>query len=141
MTLLALLTGYDLWSVLNGSAVSTQSILFWSIAAVLIGPVLGLGAFWLMRGPVLLGAVGVSCMSGVLVGEGVHGLLYVADTTYPPYWWGSVLTGAGLLLWSLVRKLHGASAVSLAILSTGVVSAAFVVVYANTPEIIFLISP
>lgn len=32
-------------------------------------------------------------MGGVLIGEEVYGLTYVADTTFPPYWRGEIVVG------------------------------------------------
>jgi Family of unknown function (DUF6518) len=77
----------------------------------------------------VLAALGVGAMSGVLVGEGVYGLRYIADTTYPRYWWGEIVVGLALLGWVALRRLRFLSLVVEAGVVTAVTSALFVVVY------------
>jgi hypothetical protein len=37
-------------------------------------------------------------MAGLLIGEGVDGLTYVADSTYPPYWRAEIAAGVLVLV-------------------------------------------
>ena len=70
-------------------------------------------------------------MSGVLIGEGVYGLRYIADTTYPPYWWVEIVAGAALLGWVLVRRVRGRGPAVTALSSSLVVAGAFVAIYSQ----------
>lgn len=103
------------------------------------GPLLGLGAFWVRLGRDVLAALGVGSISGVLIGEGVYGLLYIADTTYPPYWWGQI--GAGLLLLGvvMVRRLRRPAAAGLAALVVTGTASLFVLVYSRSSELLSIL--
>lgn len=136
-TLAGLLVGYVVTDELRGYA-ATGLLVFWGVASVVAGPMLGLGAQWLRRSRRSLAALGAGAMSGVLVGEGVYGLLYVADTTYPPYWWGEIVAGAILLGIAVGWRLRGWSAAWGALITT-VVAAAFVVVYQANGAVITLL--
>ncbi len=70
-------------------------------------------------------------MGGVLVGEGVYGLAYIADTTYPPYWWGQIAVGVALLCAIAVGRLRSPPLVALSVAVGLVVAAAFVGVYSG----------
>ena len=104
------------------------------------GPLLGLGAFWVRFGRDVLAALGVGLISGVLIGEGVYGLRYIADTTYPPYWWGQI--GAGLLLLGvvMVRRFRRPAAAGLAVLVTTATASLFVVVYSRSSELLGILA-
>ena len=71
-------------------------------------------------------------MSGILVGEGIYGLTQIADTTYPPYWWGEIVVGLILLIVG-ARRLLGSRAVALSIGVAALAAAAFVLVYSRAP--------
>jgi Family of unknown function (DUF6518) len=126
LTLAALLTGYVLAAAVRGDASSTSLILFWGLAAVLIGPILGLAGREVRQGTAMTAAAGVGAMSGVLVGEGVYGLSYLGESTLPAYWWGSIGVGIGLLLVVAVRRLQRPRPTGAAVLTTAAVAAAFV---------------
>lgn len=129
--LLAMLVGYVMVQQVRGYASSAALPVFWTIVALIVGPALGLGAHWLKSGRGNRAAVGVAGICGALIGEGVSGLRYIADTTYPPYWWASILTGTVLLGWAVSRRLRRPVPAGLAVLVTVAVSAAFVVVYSR----------
>ncbi len=131
LTLLALLGGYVLASAARGFASSDALLLFWGLAAVLVGPVLGLAAHEVRRGSPTRAALGVATMSGVLVGEGAYGLRYIADTTYPPYWWGSIVVGIALLVVIAAVRLRGALPIAIAAAVTAIVAVAFVALYSG----------
>jgi Family of unknown function (DUF6518) len=88
-----LLAGYGLGAEMQGFPSSTTTAVFWGAADLLAGPLLGLSDFWIQDRRDLLAASGVGAVSGVLIGEGIYGLTQVADTTYPPYWWGEIVSG------------------------------------------------
>lgn len=131
LALLTLLGGYVVGADIRGYPSSMNLLLFWGAAALVAGPLLGLGAHWGKTGRGLLAAAGAGGISGVLIGEGAYGLRYIADTTYPPYWWGELI--AGLVLLALIAGLrlrtptNIVAAVGLAALSAG----AFVLLYSQ----------
>lgn len=131
LSLLALLAGYVVAAGARDHPSSTGLLVFWGTAAVLVGPLLGIGGFWVrtLRGP--LCALGAGAMSGVLVGEGVYGLTYVADTTYPPYWWGSIAVGVALLLLVAALRLPGPGERALAAGTCALAASSFVAAYSQ----------
>ena len=133
-SLLALLAGYVLGAEMQGYPSSTTTVLFWGAAALLAGPLLGLSAFWIKTRRDLLAATGVGAVSGILIGEGIYGLTQVADTTYPPYWWGEIVVGLILLLAVAWRRLLGIRAVVLSVGVAVLAVVAFVLVYSRGPS-------
>ena len=140
LSLLALLAGYIVGASMLGYPSSAQLIIFWGLAALLVGPPLGLGAFWVRHRGGRLAALGAGAISGVLIGEGAYGLAYIADTTYPPYWWGQIVVGLLLLLALMARRLPRLRdrALSLGICATTAV--AFVAVYSRGSTLFGLLS-
>lgn len=104
-------------------------MLFWGMAAVVVGPVIGLAAAWTRSGSPQQTAFGAAAVSGVLIGEGIYGLRYIADTTYPPYWWASIVAGTLLLAAIARRRQLRRGFVALAIAVTVVGAAAFVAIF------------
>lgn len=131
LALLALLAGYVVGASVRGYPSSTQLMVFWGAAALLAGPLLGLAAFWVRSCGGPLAALGAGAMSGVLVGEGVYALAYVADTTYPPYWWGQIVVGLVLLLVVAARRLRQTRDIALGLGISALTAAAFVAVYSQ----------
>lgn len=140
LSLLGLLVGYIVGASMLGYPSSTQLIIFWGVAALLVGPALGLGAFWVRHRGGWLAALGVGAMSGVLIGEGAYGLAYIADTTYPPYWWGQIVVGLLLLLISLVRRLSQLRDRASSLGICAVTAVAFVAVYSQGSTLFGLLS-
>ncbi len=98
-------------------------------AAVTAGPALGVGRRWRGALDFRRRAWGVGVLPGVLIGEGLTSLASVAETTYPPYWFGSIIFGVlllGILGW---EELASFRAWALAIAVAVAVSLAFVVAY------------
>jgi hypothetical protein len=137
-SLLALLAGYVVGSEVRGYASSTAMVVFWAVAAIVAGPLLGVSSHWVKAGPRMLVATGAGALSGVLVGEGVYGLTFVSDTTYLPYWWGEIAVGVFLLLAVARRRSLGIRAVALSVGVAALVAVAFVGVYSQ--ELISLLS-
>lgn len=129
LALVALLTGYVLGANVRGFVSGRALIVFWGAAAVVAGPLLGLGAHWVKTQRSAAGALGIGAISGVLVGEGIYGLAYIADTTYPPYWWGEMIVGVALLTWVAVRRLRPPQTAALALAATAITAIAFVATY------------
>jgi len=131
LTLGTLLAGYVLGASTRGDPSSSSLILFWGAAAILLGPLIGLAAHAVRYGPATWAALGTGAMSGLLIGEGIYGLTYIADTTYPPYWWGELIVGLGLLGWIAKRRFPRLRPIALAAGIGLVVAAAFIAVYSQ----------
>lgn len=131
LALLGLLVGYVLGIDARGYASGTDLIAFWGAAALVVGPLIGIGASWVKNGQGFRPAMAIGAMSGVLIGEGVYGLAFIADTTYPPYWWGETLVGLILLTLVVGRRPRRLQTAAIA-LSVGTLTAvAFLVVYSQ----------
>jgi len=131
VTLLGLLAGYVIGAALRDFTSSTSLIIFWGLAAALAGPLVGLSASWVRSGRPARVAAGAGTMVGVLVGEGVYGLSFIADTTSPPYWWAEIVIGVavfGALSVSCRLRLRW---VAVAALVAAAVGSTFVVVYSQ----------
>ena len=140
LSLLGLLAGYIVGASMLEYPSSTQLIIFWGIAALLVGPPLGLGAYWVRHHRGRLAALGAGAMSGVLIGEGAYGLAYIADTTYPPYWWGQIAVGLLLLLTIMGRRLPGPPDRALSLGVSALTAVAFVAVYGQGSTLLGLLS-
>lgn len=111
-----LLIGYVSGAALRDIPSSRSLIAFWGLAALVVGPFLGLAAHWIKTEKPVYNAVGAGGICGLLIGEGVYGLVEIADSTYPPYWWAEILVGVGLLVWASARPRRP-QLVSLAVVS------------------------
>jgi hypothetical protein len=131
--LLGLLGGYVLGAGIRGDASSNTTIVFWGAAALLAGPLLGLSAHWVKAGRDLPAATGAGVVCGVLLGEGIYGLMYIADSTYPPYWWGEIVVGLMLLVVIAWWRVHGIRAIALFVGATVLTAVALVLVYRWAP--------
>jgi hypothetical protein len=107
IALLALDVGYYATASARGFPTSSAHIAFWIVAAVLVGPVLGIGARWLDARHPVRRALGVAVLPTVLVLEGARSLVAVGDTTYRPYWVAQIVIGvllAGVLATRLAPR-------------------------------------
>ena len=123
-----LLIGYVSGAAFRDIPSSRSLVAFWGLAAFVVGPFLGLAAHWIKTEKPIYNAVGAGGICGLLIGEGVYGLVVIADSTYPPYWWAEILVGAGLLIWASAR-LRRAQLVGLAVGVATVIAVAFLTVY------------
>jgi len=129
LALALLLAGYVVGVELRGGAASHVLILFWGAAAVVVGPLLGLGASWVRGKSASLAALGSGAISGVLVGEGVYGITEISDTTSVPYWCCELAVGVlllGVIAWLRLRRPR---AVATAVAVACATAVAFVLVY------------
>ena len=131
LALITLLGGYVLGAEVRGDPSSSSLIAFWGLAAVVAGPVLGLSANWLKTDHGYLAAVGIGVMCGVLIGEGIYGLTYIAETTYPPYWWGEIVVGVVLLGSVAARRLRQLKPTAAAVVCSLLVATAFVGIFSQ----------
>lgn len=128
LSLMTLLIGYVSGAAFRDFPSSRSLIIFWGFAAIVVGPFLGLAAHWIKTRKPIYDAVGAGGICGLLIGEGIYGLVEIADTTYPPYWWSEIIVGAGLLVWASARLRQPrlvATAIGVAIF----IAAAFLAIY------------
>jgi hypothetical protein len=131
LALVALLAGYVLGAGIRGFPSATALMVFWGLAAVLVGPPLGLSAHWVRAGRPALAALGAGVPAGVLIGEGVYGLRVISGTTFPPFWWTEIALGVLLLCVVAAIRLRHPRPVILSVASAVVVGLAFVAVYSQ----------
>ena len=111
LALLSLDAGYYLTAGARGYPAGTTAVAFWVVAALLVGPVLGLAARWLDAPRAVLRVCAVAALPMVLVLEGIRSFVQVGDTTYRPYWVAEAAVGA-LLAGLLARRAAGRTATS-----------------------------
>jgi hypothetical protein len=107
VTLIALVLGFYIAEALRGWAVSRHQVAFWSLSAVVVGPLIGFAAGWMRNGGFRAAALGAGVLGGLLVGESVHGFISLRYASAPGYW--DVQLGLGLAL-ALVLALWRAPA-------------------------------
>jgi hypothetical protein len=137
LALASLVTGYYMTNQLRGYPASSRTVLFWLVAAVVAGPLLGLAAHWLRHNRRPHASIGAGLVSGMLIGEGIYGLRYISDTTYPPYWRGEIIVGALTLALTVGVRLRSTTTAALALVTTAITAVAFVFLYAaNLPGLL-----
>lgn len=137
--LACMLAGYVVANQLRGYPSSSGLLVFWGAAALAAGPLLGLGACWLRWRRGAWAALGAGGLSGLLVGEGVYGLRYVAETTSPPYWWGELVVGVLALVVLSAWRLRHWRTVRIATVVAAAVAVAFVLLYRYGGAVISLL--
>ena len=126
----ALVWGYQVMSTLRGFP--TDETLF-LIIGLIVGPFVGMASSWLRREG-WRALLGCGALSGIAVGEGVYGLVKVADTTGWFYWTLIAVVGLGLLVVTARHRIHNARSRVLAVVLVLAVSAAFFFVYSAVGE-------
>ena len=111
IALVALDVGYYATASARGFPTSSAHIAVWIVAAVLVGPVLGVGARWLDARHPVRRALGVAVLPTVLALEGIRSLVEVGDTTYRPYWVAQILVGVLLAVLLAARPTPRTAAV------------------------------
>jgi hypothetical protein len=100
-----------------------------ALVGAAVGPFVGVATAWLWAVSPWQAALGTALLAGIGIGEAVHGLTAVADTTSPVYW---VLIGAAalaLLIGMLIRRILGVLWKLLALTGTCMTAGAFVLAY------------
>jgi FtsH-binding integral membrane protein len=131
LALAALLAGYVACSAVRGYPSSTALLLFWGLASVLVGPVLGVAAGWVRGTDGIRPALGAAVPAGVLVGEAVYGLTVVADSTSGGFWVAEGIVGLALVAVLAYRGRWSLTQVAVAAGGTVLLAAAFVLAYSN----------
>ena len=131
LVFIALNEGYGLVSRLKGFPYGILFDNYWTLIAIVIGPIVGLAASWVRSERPALVALGAAAPATVLVGEGIYGLLYVSDTTSPVYWTGSIVVGGVFVFLMAVLRVRriGWGATSIALTAIG--AALFVFAYSG----------
>ncbi|MGV8910124.1 MAG: DUF6518 family protein [Propionicimonas sp.] len=125
LSFVLLVLGYTAGAQLHG--LSYSPVLFGAVGLV-VGPFVGVSAEWLRhRG--LHGALGTALLSGIFTGEAFYGLTAIADSTRPEYWVAIGGVGIILLIGMVSRRLRGWVPVTVSILGTAAVAAAFLAAY------------
>ncbi|MFZ0384812.1 MAG: DUF6518 family protein [Solirubrobacteraceae bacterium] len=121
VTLLALVVGFYVVEACRGWGVSRHQVELWSVASVVIGPLVGLAAGWFRHAGRRTAALGAGVLGGVLAGEAVWGLTGLRLSSPADYWHVQFVLGVGLAVgltgWRSRRYLRAsvpALAVSLA---------------------------
>ena len=126
VALVALVLGFYAAEALHGWAVSGHQVGLWSMACVVVGPLVGLAAGWLRHAGLRRGALGAGVLGGLLAGEAVYGHTALKFSSPAYYWYVQFLVGlalvAGLALWRSRRHLLGVvQALALALAGCAVV--------------------
>jgi hypothetical protein len=99
-------------------------VTFWILAALVVGPVVGLAAGWVRRaGPVRTGA-GAGIVAGFLAGEAIFALHYLSQSTSPVYWTLQLMVAGVLGIWLAWRRAQWWPSVVVSALACTVVAAA-----------------
>jgi len=128
VALLGMDAGYGIGSELRGYAYGAGTALFWAVIALVAGPVVGAGVQWIRQDRPRLAPLAAGVLAGVVVGEGVYGLLVVAATTSTTYWVGQVLLGLVALAVVCTLVIKTSRRIAVAVMSTLLTAVAFVVV-------------
>jgi hypothetical protein len=131
LVFVALNEGYGLMTRLKGFPYGILFDNFWTLIALVAGPIVGLAAGWVRHRTGVLAAIGAAVPSAVLIGEGVYGLLYVSDTTSPVYWTGSIVVGAVFVVAFAILRLRAWSWGLVSIALTAIGAASFLFLYSG----------
>jgi hypothetical protein len=124
--LVGLVIGYYAMAIERGVAVGHQPVVFWTVAALAIGPLAGAAAGALRHIGSDYAAVGAGVIGGLLAGEAVYGLRHLTGTS-PGYWVAQFAVGTavtvGLAWWRTGRRsalvLSGVASVWVAVVVYG----------------------
>jgi hypothetical protein len=134
LTLVALVLGFYVAEAYRGWPVSRHQVVFWSVAGVVVGPLLGLAAGWLRHAGRTAGAVGAGVVGGLLAGEAAYGHTELRFSSPAHYWDVQFVVGVGLAvgltLWRFRRHLLGSvPGLAVSLTTCGVVGIGALVAY------------
>jgi len=115
LSFVALLVGYAVVSTARGFYYSPTS---WLLIAIVAGPFVGLAAGWLREGDGRKVAIGTGFLAGILIGDGIRGLIVVAETTGWLYWVLVIAAGVALVADVAISRLRTTRLVGLVLLAT-----------------------
>lgn len=99
----ALNEGYGIVSHWRGFFYAEPFGSIWSLVGLVAGPLLGVAAALTRYGSPLWRSLGVTPLAAVLLGEGVYGLQFIADTTSPVYWVLEIVLAFAFMAAAIVR--------------------------------------
>ena len=95
VALLAEVAGYySIASPLRGFPSTSSERIVWTAAALVVGPFVGLAAAWWTGGTELQRLAAAAAMSGIVLGEGMHGLIRI--DRHGSQWWVEIVLGLGV---------------------------------------------
>ena len=121
--------GYYLTAISRHVPESPRSIQFWMLAAVIVGPLLGLAASWVRRGSPVTAAMGAALAAGLLGGESVYGLTAIASSTSSLYWTIQLAVAVALLIALDAWRVREPAPIVLSVVTAGVVGTLTALVY------------
>lgn len=121
--------GYGVVSTWRGFQYTGGLSSFWTYAALVVGPVIGVAGVWMRSQRDMFRTLAAAAPATVLVGEGIYGLTVISATTSPVYWTISIPAGAALIVWTVGRRVRTASARVTAVLATAIGAALFLGTY------------
>ena len=121
--------GYYATAILRHVPESPASIRFWMLAAVIVGPLLGLAASWVRRGSPVTAALGAGAAAGLLVGESIYGLTAIAESTSGVYWTVQLTVAIALLIALDAWRVREPAPVVLSVVTAVVAGALTALVY------------
>ncbi len=127
--LAGLVGGYYLTAISRQVPESPASIRFWMLAAVIIGPLLGLAASWVRRGSPVTAALGTGAAAGLLGGESVYGLTAIAGSTSSLYWTIQLAVAVALLIALDAWRVREPAPIVLSVVTAAVAGALTALVY------------
>jgi hypothetical protein len=127
--LAGLVGGYYLAAISRHVPESPGSIRFWMLAAVIIGPLLGVAASWVRRGSPVTAALGAGAAAGLLGGESVYGLTTIAGSTSSLYWTIQLALAVALLAALDAWRVQEGAAIVLSVVTAATVGALTALVY------------
>src|SRR6201986_4027096 len=111
--------GYYATAILRHVSESPASIRFWMLAAVIVGPLLGLAASWVRRGSPVTAALGAGAAAGLLGGESIYGLTAIAGSTSGVYWTVQLAVAIALLIALDAWRVREPAPVVLSVVTAG----------------------
>jgi Family of unknown function (DUF6518) len=127
--LAGLVGGYYLAAISRHVPESPASIRFWMLAAVIVGPLLGVAASWVRRGSPITAALGAGAAAGLLGGESVYGLTVIAGSTSSLYWAIQLAVAIVLLVTLNAWRVREPAPVVLSVVTAAVVGTLTALVY------------
>jgi hypothetical protein len=112
VALAALVFGFYVAEAYRGWPVSRHQVVFWLMASVVIGPLVGAAAGWLRHGALAQAGLGAGVLGGLLAGEAVYGLSVLKFSTPSDYWHVQFFVGVALAVVLAARRGIGALALS-----------------------------
>jgi hypothetical protein len=125
---------YAVVSTLRGNPYTAGPLDFWTLVALVIGPVVGLTAAWLRSERAVLVVLAIAAPSAVLIGEGVYYLAVLPD--YRAYGIGEAAAGILLLLVLVTRRARTARLATATAALAAIGAAAFVAAYTLVPAVL-----